>query len=120
MPKFDVMFKDERVATVNLSNQFVKVDTYTDEPYKQPFLKKPVSIAFCKAFLKRRVISENSDTLVSTLKELNIPKYDVIDILRKTHGVDMDDFYWIRFDGDNICWNDINPRLKYNEKLCNK
>lgn len=33
--------------------------------------------------------------------------YDPYQIVQKTHGVMVDDCYWIRFDGENLTWEDV-------------
>lgn len=33
--------------------------------------------------------------------------YDPYQIVQKTHGVMVDDCFWIRFDGENLTWEDV-------------
>ena len=44
------------------------------------------------------------------LASLGLDHYDMLDILRKTHGVSYDDFTWIKFEGENISYKDVKVR----------
>ena len=104
---FKVMFMDEVVAHIIIKNNtLIKVDIFNNVPYKQPFLKQPVSLKYIRTFLEKRAISQckndNSETHLS--------ESEVIDILKETHGASFDDFLWVKFTGENINWNEIKLR----------
>ena len=46
------------------------------------------------------------------LRSMGLKEYNVYDILRVTHGVDIDDFMWLKFDEDDksLCWDDVRVR----------
>lgn len=107
---FEVLVKDKVTAHVKVVNNVVDVQRFTNIAYEQPFLHQPVSLEFVKHFLKRRAVSADKEGIDEILRNLGIEKYDVVDILKKTHGVDWDDFMWIRFKGDKTQYNDIKLR----------
>ena len=109
--KFHIMFKDEPVAYIEIANNnLVKLERYTDINYKQPFSIKSVSLECVKVFLKCRTIKPYRRDIEYILSKLGLEHYDTLDILRKTHGIDIADFTWIKFEGENISWADVNPR----------
>ena len=111
MIKFNVMFRDEVVAYVEINNNnLIKVETYSNVVYKQPFIKKPVTLEYVKAFLQKRVVSPDKTNIDEILKQLEIPKYDIIEILKKTHGTNFDDFIWIKFIGEDVSWDEVKLR----------
>ena len=108
---FDVMFEDEVVASICIeNNRLIKAETYTDITFKQPFLKKPISIEYVKAFLESRTVDRNKPDIQYILRSLGLGEYNIIEILKKTHGTDFDDFTWVRFKGENLTWKDVKLR----------
>lgn len=59
--------------------------------------------------LNERVMCEDRWTL-QLLEHLGLKEFNVYEILKKTHGVDVDDFSWIRFSGEDIAWDDVKVR----------
>lgn len=111
---FDVMFEDEVVASICIeNNRLIKAETYTDITFKQPFLKKPISIEYVKAFLESRTVDRNKPDIQDILRSLGLGEYNIIEILKKTHGTDFDDFTWVRFKGENLTWKDVKLRQVY-------
>ena len=108
--KFDVMFKDEKVASITVKDNTVHDLTYTDIRYKQPFIKKPVTIDFVNSFLERRSIPQNRNNIDEILFNLGLNEYNMLDILKKTHGVSFDDFWWIKFENEDLNWKDVKVR----------
>lgn len=98
---------DEEVAHSKIINGKLKtVETYTNIPYEQPFLKKPVNIDYVKYLLKRRAVSPCK----SDIKEVHLNDSEIIEILKETHGVSYNDFLWIKFDNESLIWNDVRLR----------
>ena len=60
--KFDVMFKDEKVASIAVKDNTVHALTYTDIRYKQPF-NKIVSLEYIERFLEDRCIPRNRQNI---------------------------------------------------------
>jgi hypothetical protein len=108
---FEVRFKDELVAKIGIKDDKLEyAETYTDVTYKQPFLKRPITADYAETFLERRSIPRDRQDIQGILNRLGLNHYDTIEILKKTHGTNYDDFFWIKFDGENISWNDVKLR----------
>ena len=107
--KFDVMFKDEKVASITVKDNTVHALTYTDIRYKQPF-NKIVSLEYIERFLEDRCIPRNRQNINELLVNLGLENYDVIEILKKTHGISFDDFWWIKFENEDLNWKDVKVR----------
>lgn len=111
MLKFKVMFMDEVVAYIELGkNELIRVETYTNIAYKQPFLKKPVTFEYVKGFLEKRVVSPDKSNINEVLAQLGLKEYNIIEILKKTHGTNFDDFLWVKFDNSNTTWDEVRLR----------
>jgi hypothetical protein len=109
--KFEVRFQDELVAKIGIKDDKLEyAETYTDVIYKQPFIKKPVTLKYVMSFLDKRSIPRDRTDIQGILRRLGLDHYDTIEILKNTHGVDYDDFFWIKFEGENISWNDVRVR----------
>lgn len=108
---FKTMFKDEVTAHIIIeNNKLIKAETYTNDNWKYPFIVKPIKLDFVLSYLKRRAIKENNPFIKEFMDEHNLKEYNVIDILKITHGVDIDDFSWIKFKGEDITWKDVKVR----------
>lgn len=108
---FQVMRENYPVATISIQNgRLAKVEKYTNEYYNQPFKYEPVTLEFVLDFLQSRAIQPDKQNIVQILERLGLDHYNTLEILRKTHGVDFDDFYWIKFEGENISYDDVRVR----------
>lgn len=108
---FSVMFENEKVADCIIKdNCLTHFRRYTNISFKQPFLQKTVNLQDINYFLKDRCIPADKINMQEILESLGLKDYDVIDILKKTHGLDYDDFIWIKFSDENIKYNDIRIR----------
>jgi hypothetical protein len=109
--RFEVLFQDELIAKISIKDDKLEyVKTYTDDMIKQPFIKKPVTLSYVLSFLEKRSIPRNRYDIQGILQRMGLDHYDTLAILRITHGVDYDDFFWIKFEGENISWNDVRVR----------
>jgi hypothetical protein len=41
------------------------------------------------------------------LEDMGLSAYNPWEIVKITHGVMLEDFVWIRFDGEDLKWNDV-------------
>lgn len=107
---FDYMFRDKKVAHVELlSNLEVKCERYSTDVLDNPLPQGETAEKLLEMFEDRCFprTRANADELV---KRLGLEVYDPIGIVRKTHGIQFDDFYWIRFEGEDITWEDVKIR----------
>lgn len=105
----DVMCKDKKVGRLEIKDgKLIKNEVYTNNIMEHPFPRSKYLMDIL-GILSERVICEERFT--DELKQMTgIPEYNVYALLRNTHGADVDDFIWFRFDGETLTWDDINPR----------
>lgn len=112
MYSFDFLYKDTLCATVHVyKDGIVEVDNYAKDVLDLPFGVKTKGITGedLAAFLEWRCVPRGRANIRQLLDDMGLQFYNPIDIVRKTHGVMCDDMYWIRFSGERLCWNDVNP-----------
>lgn len=110
--EFDYLHKDIVCShvKVDFNTDEVTVTNYTDDIASQAIGKTPPTIERIEALLEERCFDRGRADLREILKAMDLPFYDPEQIVRKTHGVFMDDFYWIRFAGEDLKWKDVNIR----------
>ena len=114
MIKFEVFVKNKKTADVVVNNDLtVNVVNYTDVLWEKPFgNNKNVTYEDVNYFFESRCFPReryNADELLSLM---GLDEYNPFAIVEITHGIQTDDFMWIRFDGDNTTWKDVKV-LKY-------
>lgn len=92
----------------------VAVENFVTEPYLRPFgVRECVSYQDFLCLLEGRCFPKSRANAKQLLRDAGIDFYDPMQIVKKTHGVMSDDFFWIRFDNeDSDLWETINPRRK--------
>lgn len=112
--EFDVFWREDIVAgvTVNFSNQEVWVKQYTDNKLIKPFVKddSDLTVTDVLDFLESRCFPKSRANVDEVLNLLGLTYYRPLDIVRKTHGVQWDDFMWIRFKGEDLTFEDVKVR----------
>ena len=108
---FDIYHRTEKVGRVEIiDSKLIKNEVYTDNMIKRLF-PATTPLVNILAILKSRVIcKERCDKAM--LNSMGLTEYNIYDILKHTHGVDVDDFIWLKFDEDpvDLCWNDVRVR----------
>lgn len=110
--KFSVMWKNEKTADVSISEdrKTVEIKKYTDDICKMPFGGNNDTIERVYNFISGRWISISRPDVMERLKDLGLSEYNPWEIIKKTHGIMWEDSLWIRFDGENIAWEDVRIR----------
>ncbi|MDE7318176.1 MAG: hypothetical protein K2N46_00420 [Lachnospiraceae bacterium] len=104
---FEVFWKDERTAYVQVENETVKVERYTEHPLKQLFAKERMSRYQLNRILELRCWDRGRPDSDEILKYLGLTAYIPYEIIKKTHGVSFNDFIWFRFPGEQISSRDV-------------
>lgn len=116
---FDVYKESVKTGRIEIEGITLKKnECYLDlskHPY--PFMIYPFYYAtnaiWVMDILKERVMPPNRANLREVLDALDMEEYDPIEIVRRTHGVNPNDFFWFKFDDipdDQLTWDDLNPR----------
>lgn len=112
---FDYMQKDTVLAkiTVNEDNTISLVN-YTDDIVDRPFgVNLNPTMEDVNDLFKERVFPKERYNVKQILKDKPYG-YNPFSIICDTHGILVDDFYWIRFnDEKNLTWDKV-KHWKYN------
>lgn len=107
------MRKDKVLAdiTVDYINETVNAKVYTDDPVYMPFgINKTPDFEDYKLFLESRCFPKERHNAKQLLDDLDIQYYEPFYIIQKTHGLQFEDYCWIRFKGEFIKYADIKIR----------
>ncbi|BAK45299.1 hypothetical protein [Eggerthella sp. YY7918] len=88
--KAKIYWKEKLIALVEVIDGTVKVDIKDERA--RLYLFDGMSAKDFNKFLSSRVFPNRHDeSTADALKELQLPKYDVLEILKKTHGIMLHD-----------------------------
>lgn len=107
--KFQIMWKNEEVAAIETfpDTDAVTIKRSPDYPL---FLNNTVDRRRIYEFVKSRCVEESRADIKEILEAMNLDEYNPWKMIRITHGVDWDDFYWVRFEGEDLKWEDVRVR----------
>lgn len=110
--KFQVMYYDNVAADVTIINNRAKIVKYDDCPIHHLFPWEEADAFSVMEILEGRCWPRDRANIDGILDKLGLPCYDVLGIIHKTHGRKYDDYVWIRFDGEDLKYEDIQIRDK--------
>lgn len=107
--KFEFYEKDKLCTKVSVDYSIgtVNVENFTDDVVEQAFGNREVCIEDIDDFFRSRIFAETRVDKDTLLGMLGLKVYDPEAICRKTHGMLIHDFNWIKFDGEDISYSDI-------------
>ena len=98
---------------VNYTDETVSIKNYTDDLIDRAFGDRvKITLKDFEEFLEDRCFSKtrfNKKELLDSLDLGNIG-YDPLEIVKKTHGLMLEDYCWIKFKGESLTWEDIKIR----------
>lgn len=104
----ETFWRDEKTADVTVDDKWAYVKRYTTHPAKQIFHADKVSrFELGDIILKSRCFDIGRPDKDKILAYFGLKEYNVYDICRKTHGMMAQDNIWMRFDSEEIEWEDI-------------
>ena len=103
---FEVMWRDSKVGHIIMQNgELILNENYSEKIWENPFRRIQTGWDV-RACLQDRVIPpERFDVEMQMV--FGFKEWDILKILKDTHGVSIEDFTWIRFKGENIEWKDV-------------
>ena len=109
---FTVLYKNEEVTKVHVSadHKEVSINKLIPDGIKQPFNGNKLDLERVYDFLKDRCFEDGCSNLECILKNVGLNSNNPWEWNRKTHGVTWEDYFWIKFDGENITWEDVKWR----------
>lgn len=109
--KISTYWKDELTAIVNIHNNVVQINKFTNNPAKQFFLAfDKIDIVKFSELLETRCWERGRSDINELLKKISLDEYDPIEIVKRTFGVSYNDSIWFKFDDNNITWKKICPK----------
>ena len=99
--------EDDLKTDIYIKNGKVEVKKYDNSIFGQLFLMDEITLDSIKRIFETRIFSENRPDKQILLNNLNLDRYDVYDIVRKTHGSTHNDNFWFKFDDEYITYKDI-------------
>lgn len=104
---FDYLKEDNLIAKVSVDDKTVSVENYTDDIVDRPFgtCTNP-GFEELERLYEERCFPESRANAKQILKDKPYG-YDRLSIIQDTHGVLLDDCYWVRFDYEDLSWNDV-------------
>ena len=110
--KFDVMWKDDVIASVDLkpaNGGTPYVINYTTGFNRQfsPNMEGHITLEELEKWLKWRIFRPTRANADELLDSLGMQGYNRWGIVHKTHGVMADDEIWLRFEGETLTHKDV-------------
>lgn len=91
---------------VSDDHKIVEIKKYSDVVYKMLFGGNNDTIERVYNFILERWIPEERPDVMDRLHDLGLTEYNPWEIIKKTHGVMRDDYLWIKFEGENLTWEE--------------
>lgn len=110
MKNFKVYNKNELISEVSFKDNKAYIKRYSLNPVHQWFYSNEMSLFEVLQILEGRCWDKNRTDLPQLLKNIGVSTFNSYEICRKTHGLKRDDYSWIKFDGEDITYDDIKIR----------
>lgn len=112
MYNFTVMCENIPVANVRVSDDHkeVGIEKLVGDCIMQPFGGTDLSLRRVYNFLKSRCYEDGRADLDEILAQAHLDFNDPWKWNQITHGVMWDDKIWIRYEGENLSWEDVRWR----------
>lgn len=107
---FQVMNKNNVAADVSVRNNRVYIKHYDPVKFHCLFPWEETDVFSMLEILEGRCFPRNRANIDELLSAMGLKEYQVMDIIKKTHGLKWDDYTWIRFEGENLTYEDIKIR----------
>ncbi len=109
---FIVMHQEEPVAEVDISEDKKKVmiKKLVPDSIIQPFSGNKLDLERVYDFLKGRCYEDGRADLKEILEQAGMTTNNPWKWMKITHGVTFDDFFWIKFPGEDITWEEVKLR----------
>lgn len=112
MYNFTVMHRNDPVAQVWISDDHmnVRIEKIIPDSLIQPFGGDDLSINRVYRFLKSRCYEDGRADLQEILNQAELRENNPWEWNRVTHGVTWEDDLWIKFDGEELQWENVRWR----------
>lgn len=108
--KFEVLYKDTVTASVEIKGNQAHIRRFDDCPIHYLFPKEEMDLYSVLEILEGRCFPRSRVNADDLLRKLGLKNYQPLEIVRKTHGLMRNDYVWIRFEGEQLSYDDIKLR----------
>lgn len=110
--EFDWMWRDEIYAHVRINRKTGEVlcEEYQDDVFLQFLGKRPHTIEYVMKVFESRLFDRHRPDCDEMCDYWGVNGYNPYELCPKTHGVNTDDFSWIKWEGETLTWNDVKVR----------
>ena len=108
--KFQVLWKDRITADVEIKNNKAHIKKYDPDAIRHVFPWENTDAYHLGEMLEGRCWPRKRDNINDLLHACGLKEYDVMGIIKATHGCMYNDETWIRFEGENLTYDDVNLR----------
>jgi len=105
MIRFQYMERNNVTADVEVDyhKKTVRYQPYSEDIYALPFgVNMKPNLADVGRFFESRCFPKERRNCRQLLDDLGLQEYIPLDIVRKTHGRQLEDYCWIRFEGEDL------------------
>lgn len=112
MYNFTVMHRNEAVARVRISDDHmnVRIEKLIPDSLMQPFGGNDLSLNRVYQFLKSRCYEDDRVDLQEILNQAKLRENNPWEWNHITHGVTWEDDLWIKFDDEELEWENVRWR----------
>ena len=109
---YHIMFQNTHVADVytNEHHIFQKIEKFVPDSPIQPFWGDNMSTERFYMFMKDRCYEDSRGDLPQILASVGMTENNPYEWCKLTHGVTYEDFFWIKYEGEDIRWEDVRVR----------
>lgn len=110
--EFEILIKDRVITKVEISDnrKNINVEQFSDNWLEKPFKSTPVKIKHIVEWLETRCFPESRFGKERILEGMGLSDYNPLDIVKLTHGIQHEDYLWIRFKGEVLTYDDVKIR----------
>ena len=109
---FKVMWEDEIVADVEIQGNEASIKRYSTNVAKQIFYADKMHIFELGEIIKTRCWEKNRADCEQLLSLIQLDEYNPYEIVKKTHGLMVQDPIWFCFEGEKLTYKEV-KRLRY-------
>ena len=104
---FTLMWRDEPIADLMISDGKILLERYSANPAKQLFYADQIPVFTLGEILRTRCWDENRSDIQDLLHLIGLEDYNPYAIVSKTHGLMAQDPIWIRFKGEKLTYKEV-------------
>lgn len=104
---FTLMWRDEIIADLMISDGKVLIERYSTSPAKQIFHANQMTLFTLGEILRTRCWDENREDIGNLLELIGLDEYNPYAIVSKTHGLMAQDPIWFRFKGEKLTYREV-------------